>query len=68
MTTTTKVLGSPGVATIVLLGVITAAEYAVSTADVPGLFVFLTVFALMKAVVIVVMFMHLRNVLGEESA
>ena len=68
MTTATKVLGSPGAATIVLLGIITAAEYAVSTADVPGLFVFLTVFALMKAVVIVVMFMHLRNVLGEEPA
>ena len=68
MTTSTKVLGSPGVATIVLLGIITAAEYAVSTADVPGLFVFLTVFALMKAAVIVIMFMHLRNVLGEESA
>ena len=65
--TVTKFLAAPGRAAIVLLAVITAAEYVVSAADVPVLMLFLTVFLLMKAVTIVLMFMQLRNVFGRET-
>jgi cytochrome c oxidase subunit IV len=52
---------------VVALAVLTAVEYLVSAADVPALLLWLLLFAVGKAAVIVYAFMHLPEVFGEES-
>ncbi len=68
MSSFNKISQSPGFVVIVLLAVMTVVEYFISTADIAGSFVMLTIIALVKAVLIIVWFMHVRNIFGKESS
>ena len=67
MSPATRAGRSPGLTVVVALAVLTVVEYLVSAADVPALLLWLLLFAVGKAAVIVYAFMHLPEVFGEES-
>ena len=56
-----------GVMAFVVLGVLTAVEYGVAVAVVPGASPFLAVLALAKAWVILDTFMHIKQLWREEA-
>ena len=59
---------SPGFMAIVSLAVLTLIEYLVSTGDVPAARLLIAVIAVAKAAIILVAFMHVRNVLKENHS
>jgi cytochrome c oxidase subunit IV len=62
-----RITQSPGFAAVTALAIFTLVEYFVSTADVAGKFFWLTLIVVVKAVIIVISFMHIKNLFGEES-
>lgn len=59
---------SPGFKTIAMLSLLTLLEYIVFTADITGAVALLMVIALIKAAIIVISFMHVKNIFGEETS
>ncbi len=53
---------SPGLVAAGVLAVLTLLEYFVSVGEITGSFVLLTVIAIAKAAIILVSFMHIRNI------
>ncbi len=59
---------SPGFTAIVVLSVLTVIEYFVSAEAVAGAFFWLLIISIAKAAIILVAFMHLRNIFGNEHS
>jgi len=66
--TPSALLSSPGFIAISILAVMTVIEYFLSVERVPALGALLALFAFGKAAVIVVSFMHIRNIFSEEHS
>jgi cytochrome c oxidase subunit IV len=62
-----RITQSPGFAAVTALAIFTLVEYLISTADVTGKFYWLAIIAIVKAVIIVISFMHIKNLFEEES-
>ncbi len=58
---------SPGLTAIGVLAALTLIEYIVSVTDVVGAFTLLAVIAVAKAVIILISFMHLKNLWEKEA-
>lgn len=67
MTVVRSVRDSPGLVAVAVLAALTFIEYLVSAGDIAGSFVWLTVIAVAKGAIIVVSFMHLKNVFEKRS-
>jgi len=66
--TSSALLSSPGFVAISILAVMTVIEYFLSVERVPALGALLALFAFGKAAVIVVSFMHIRNIFSEDHS
>jgi len=57
---------SPGLQAVIVLAALTGLEYVVSAGSVPWSFAWLTVIALAKGAIILISFMHLKNIFRED--
>jgi hypothetical protein len=57
---------SPGLRAVIALAALTGLEYVVSAGSVPGSFAWLTIIALAKGAIILMSFMHLKNIFVED--
>ncbi len=64
MTAVKAFQNSPGMMAVVVLAILTLLEYLVSAGEVTGSFLLLTLIAVAKGAIILVAFMHIKNIFG----